>query len=123
MEHGHVERRRGKRIALETPILIRQTSQSEGQGFIEQHAKNVSLAGVYFETDGSNRYRVDDVLVASLSVPESQTKDFPFTRLAGKGRVVRVDAVSPASASPSSRTGIAIEFGQDLIALTALPTR
>ncbi len=120
MTQGRVERRRGRRIALETPILIRCATHPEDQGFIEQRTRDISLAGIYFITNGSDQYRVDDVVVASLSVPEAQTREFPFTRLAGQGRIVRVGRL-PIDTPQATSTRVAVEFGQDLIALTALP--
>ena len=107
-----VERRRGRRIDLQAPLRIRPAETGASEPFTEHQTKNVSLAGVYFETNDDDRYAVNQVFVASVSVPEAQRREFPFTRIAGRSRVVRVHG-----------HGVALEFGDDVMALTALPTR
>ena len=88
----------------------------------EEVTQNISLAGVYFETDDSN-YTLNDVVMTSVAIPESQTRHFPFTRLAGRSRVVRVSELPPSGSGGRKRVGIALEFGDDVTALTAIPTR
>ena len=80
-------------------------------------------AGVYFETEEGHPYTSNDIVLASVSVPEERTREFPFTRLAGRGRVVRVEEIAPRGESGRKRFGIALEFGQDLTALSAIPSR
>ena len=123
MERGNVERRRGRRANLEAPLLIRRAGTAKPEPFKEEVAKNVSLAGVYFETDSGDRYAVNDVLMTSVSVPESQTRSFPFSRIAGRGRVVRVKELPQEGQAGRKRFGIAVEFGDDITALTAIPVR
>ncbi len=123
MERGNVERRRGRRANLEAPLLIRRAGTAKPEPFKEEVAKNVSLAGVYFETDSGDHYTVNDVLITSVSVPESQTRNFPFSRIAGRGRVVRVKELPQDDPSGRKRFGIAVEFGEDITALTAIPVR
>ncbi len=122
MGAGSVDRRRGRRAAVQAPVVIRQIGSSDLASFKEEVTKNVSLAGVYFETEWPEAYTVNDVLVASVSIPESQTRLFPFTRVAGRGRVVRISELSLGS-SERRRAGIAVEFAQDVTALSALPSR
>ena len=118
-----VERRRGRRAHFEAPVMIRRVGeQGTASPFTTQLAKNVSLAGVYFETDEAEPLKMHEVVVTSVSVPESKRRDFPFTRLAGVSRVVRVTDLSPGEAG-NKRFGIALEFGNDMTALTATPTR
>ena len=116
-----VERRRGRRINLEAPLLVRRISE-EREPFSEQVTGNVSLAGVYFETEAAGEYAVNDVVMASISVPENQRRAFPFTRLAGRTRVVRVKELPPVGHT-AKRLGVALEFGDDVMALTAIPSR
>ena len=122
MERASVERRRGKRANLEAPLLIRRTSAQEAAAR-EEVATNVSLAGVYFETAEGHPYTDNEIVLASVSIPEERTRDFPFARLAGRGRVVRVEEISPHETSGRKRFGIALEFGHDLTALSAIPSR
>ena len=122
MQQGHSERRRGRRIDLQVPLLIRRTDASN-ETFDQQVTKNVSLAGVYFETDDHQTFTMNETVIASVSVPESHTREFPFTRLAGRGRVVRIKSLPSESDSGKKRPGIALEFGEDITALTAIPHR
>jgi len=107
---------------IEAPLLVRRVSEGEPEPFVEQMTKNISLAGICFETS-EGRYAVNDLLTASVSIPEPQRRNFPFTRLAGRTRVVRVDPLPQQDAGVPRRCGVALEFGDDLIALTATPLR
>lgn len=122
MEQGSIDRRRGRRVMLEAPLMIRKAGTKELGSFREQTARNISLAGLYFETTDDQVYTVDDQLIASVSIPETGRREFPFTRLAGGGRIVRITEF-PEESQGKKRRGIALEFGYDLIALTATPPR
>lgn len=122
MEQGSLERRRGRRINLEVPLLIRGDEARLAQPFQEHVTKNLSLAGVYFETGDGPRFAVNDVVVVSAVIPALQRQEFPFTRVAGKGRIVRVTELEP-QAADRKRFGVALEFGDDVTALTAVPAR
>ena len=122
MQQGSVERRRGRRIDLQAPLLIRRIGTREPGLFKEQQTQNLGLAGVYFETDDG--FEVNEVVMTSVSIPESQRRGFPFTRLAGQGRVVRVKELAKVSSDGQKKKyGIALEFGNDLTALTSIPSR
>ena len=122
MDQDSVERRRGRRVNLQAAVLLRRMGSNPPEPFKEEQAKNVSLAGVYFESE--QRYQPDEMMMASISIPPaSQTRDFPFTRVAGRTRVVRVDEVSGKGAGAQQRFGVALEFGSDVTALTAIPGR
>ena len=121
-KQGSVERRRGRRAYVEAPLLIRRTG-AQGSASREEVTKNVSLAGVYFETEEGHPYTDNDMVMASVSIPEANAREFPFTRLAGRGRVVRIEPIPQQEPSRSKRFGIALEFGHDLTALSAIPAR
>ena len=121
-KQGSVEKRRGRRAYVEVPLLIRRTG-TQGTVPREEITQNVSLAGVYFETEDGHPYTDNEIVMASVSIPEAHARTFPFTRLAGRGRVVRIDEVPHQEPSQSKRFGIALEFGQDLTALSAIPAR
>ena len=107
---------------MEAPLLIRRAG-AQVSAPRQEVTKNVSLAGVYFETEEEHPYTDNEMVMASVSIPEAHTRDFPFTRLAGRGRVVRIEAVPQQEAAGRKRFGIALEFGHDLTALTAVPAR
>ena len=118
-----VERRRGRRVSLQAPILIRRPAGPPAAAGEERAVGNISLAGAYFETERPD-YAVNEVVIASIAAPETERREFPFTRLAGRGRIVRVQPLAPGPASGGTpRFGVAVEFGADVTALTTFPTR
>ena len=123
MERVGVERRRGRRASVKAPLLIRRFAASGLGPAKEEVAENISLAGVYFETEESSAYAPHDVVMTSVSIPDQQNRQFPFTRVAGRSRVVRVNELLPQGPSGRKRFGIALEFGDDVTALTAIPAR
>jgi len=122
MEADRADRRRGRRADVRAPLVIRRIGESTGEPMKrEEVTKNISLAGVYFEIEGENPYAINDAVMTSVSIPLPQTRAFPFTRVAGRSRVVRVNELSQARTGAGKRYGIALEFAEDISALTALP--
>lgn len=123
MQKGRVERRRGRRVELEAPLVIRRVSTGSPGPVNEEVTHNISLAGVYFETEQTDAYAVNETLLSSVAIPESLRREFPFTRVAGRSRVVRIKELPSEEGTGRKRVGIALEFGEDVTALTAIPTR
>ena len=123
MVRSGMERRRGRRVDLGAPLLVRRLGAREPGTFKELVAQNISLAGVYFETDEEEGFPLNEVFIASVSIPEPHRRAFPFTRLAGPSRVVRVIALPQQVSGEKKRFGVALEFGRDITALTATPPR
>lgn len=117
-----IDRRRHRRIDLTVPILARRNSEGNGATFKEGVAKNLSLAGLYFTTAGWRALEQDEVMTISVSVPPEKVRNFPFSRLAGRGRVVRVEELAKVAHEGPTLFGIALEFGEDLTVLTAAPS-
>jgi len=123
MEQGTtIERRRGRRVLLHVPLLIRRVDQQGPSAPLTAVTRNLGLAGVYFETDAASALAVNEVVIASVSVPEAQRRVFPFTRMSGKSRVVRVEVLDADQSHPT-RIGVALEFGDEVTALSAIPAR
>jgi len=122
-ERMQVERRRERRVNLQAPLLIRRLGAQEATSAHEHVTQDVGLAGAYFETDAGRAYTVNEMVTASVSIPESEWRDFPFTRLAGRSRVVRVHELPAPKSEPRERIGVALEFSRDMTALTAIPMR
>ena len=121
MTPGGIERRRERRAGVEAPLLIRRVGD---QSWKEKITKDVSLAGVYFEEALADpAYAVDDTFMTSVSIPASQRRNFPFTRLAGSGRVVRIRKLQELGIEGQKRVGVALAFGGALTVLTASPPR
>ena len=123
MQSGSAERRRGRRITLQAPLFIRRIGTREPEPFKEETVSNISLAGVYFETEQPDSYAANEVVMTSVSIPESQRREFPFTRLAGRSRVVWIKELPQQGPEGRKRFGIAIEFGHNVTALTTIPPR
>ena len=111
-----MEKRRGRRISLKAPLMIRRDIAGEPE---ERVAANVSLSGVYFETD--RPYQSSEAVVVSVAVPEQQRRDFPFSRLAGRSYVVRIDELSEVEGR--KRYGVALAFADNVTTLLAVPPR
>lgn len=123
MGEGQVDRRRGRRVSLQAPILIRRPEGRPAASREEHAVGNISLAGAYFETERPD-YAVNEAVFASIAIPEAERRNFPFTRLAGRGRVVRVQALEPTPAAGGKpRFGVALEFSPDVTALTTFPSQ
>ena len=119
-QQGRFDRRRQRRVNFQVPIQIRRAG-TEGLGPPEDAvAINVSLAGVYFESPRGQTYAPNESIMVSISIPEPLQREFPFTRLAGRSRVVRVDALPGRRASDDTRQGVALEFGEHVTALSAM---
>ena len=124
MSHANSERRRGRRVPMNVPVLIRRFGGQEAAPSPCEHTtQNISLAGLYFETDRSDILSLNDLVLASVSIPEAERRTFPFARLAGRSRVVRVHELPAAPGQSAARFGVALEFSRDVTALTAIPTR
>ncbi len=122
-DQSAIERRRGRRVNLNAPLLIRRVEAAQPEPFAQAVTKEVSLTGLYFEyeADEESGYRINDVVMASISLSDPQQREFPFSRVAGRGRVVRVDALPADKSGAPKRFGIALEFGNDVTALAATP--
>ena len=70
---GSVERRRGRRASVEAPLLIRRAG-AQVSAPRQEVTKNVSLAGVYFETEEEHPYTDNEMVMASVSIPEALRK-------------------------------------------------
>ena len=117
-----IDRRRHRRIDLTIPILARRNSDGQMASFKEGAAKNLSLAGVYFTTAGWKELTKDEIMTISVSIPPEKVRSFPFSRLAGRGRVVRIEELARVASDGPTLYGVALEFGQDLTVLTAAPS-
>jgi c-di-GMP-binding flagellar brake protein YcgR len=116
-----IERRRHRRIDMAVPILARRNDEGAQAAFREGMAKDISLAGVYFTTAGWKEIKADETMTLSVSVPQEKVRSFPFSRIAGRARVVRVEELAKVSDDGPTLFGVAAEFGRDLTVLTAAP--
>lgn len=86
-----IEKRRSKRIGLSLPMKLRRVTK-EGKGeFIEGITSNVSYEGAHVINIDLKNIKPNDSLHITLSVPRDESRDFPFSRITGKARVVRAE--------------------------------
>ena len=81
--------------------------------------ENISLAGAYCTILPWRPLATDEVLAFSLSIPLEQQRAFPFSRLAGCGRVARAEELPQPDEWGRKRWGLALEFGEEVMTLAA----
>jgi len=97
------EKRRFKRLDLSLPMAVRHISEDGKEKTQKGNTINVSFNGAYVVDISIKNIEPKDKLDVSLRVPRDDTRDFPFSRITGKARVVRVE-----------KDGVAIEFTEDV---------
>ena len=98
-----VEKREFKRLDLSLPMKIRHVSDDGKAQEQDGATVNVSYNGACVVDININSIKPEDELNISLSVPRDDARDFPFSRLVGKARAVRVE-----------KDGVALEFSEDM---------
>jgi len=99
--NDYAEKRRFKRLNLSLPMRIKSISSDGKEKVQEGVTINVSFNGAY--VIDINSLNLSDRLNISLCIPRDDTRDFPFSRIVGKARAVRVDP-----------DGVALEFSDDI---------
>lgn len=93
-EHGPAfgERRGQRRIQLSAPMEFGKGSGGKGEliYFSSGQSLDVSTSGVRFVTQEPGPFESGEVLAVSLEIPNETRPAFPFSRLVGFARVVRV---------------------------------
>lgn len=118
-----VERRRFRRAELDVPVAIRTgASQAAAADPIIGRVKDVSLAGVYCHVKAPCALAQGDSVVCSVVIPSEQVRWFPFSRIAGKGSIVRLEPIPKGRRARDNQTeeatvGVAIAFAPDVTAL------
>lgn len=111
------EKRKDKRLDLSLPIQAKRAREGPEAPFRGGVTRNVSVGGVCFEVSSWREIKLGDVVTISISVPREFSHIFPFSRLAGKARVVRIEEMAPDEFYEAERQGIALEFGSDFVML------
>ncbi len=114
------EKRKYRRLGLTLPIEVRKIGPPAEPIFEEATTSNVSLGGAYFRTRTRKHVRPEEGVYISISIPRETARQFPFSRLAGKARVARVEELPGNELDPLAKQGIALEFSSDLIVLSAV---
>jgi hypothetical protein len=98
-----VEKRRFKRLGMALPMKIRRASDEGKEDVGIGITINVSFNGAYVQSINIKDINPEDNINISLSVPRDEARDFPFSRIVGKAKVVRVED-----------EGIGLEFSEDI---------
>jgi hypothetical protein len=102
-----VEKRRSKRLDLSLPANIRYASQDKEEA-LEGVTLNVSFNGAYVGNISLKNIQPNETVKICITVPRDETRDFPFSRIIGKARVVRIE-----------KDGVAVDFDDDISRLFA----
>ncbi|MFC1621360.1 PilZ domain-containing protein [Candidatus Omnitrophota bacterium] len=97
------EKRQFKRLDLSFPTTLKNFTGDGEHREQEGVTLNVSYNGAYVADIEIKNIKVQDTLKISISVPREETRDFPFSRVVGKAKVIRVD-----------KDGVALEFTEDV---------
>ncbi len=107
---GSYDRRRRNRIKLSVPVQFGKGAAGKGEVlyFSSGQSADLSTGGVYFTTSEPGPFTSGEVLAVSIAVPWELRRLFPFSRIVGSGRVVRIEEQT--AASNDGRRGVAVEF-------------
>ena len=110
-----VNRRRSPRVRLGVPVRLSYGAGSGGAvpaGTGE--SADVGLGGVYLTTEEQGPFVPGELLTISIMIPWELRGLFPFSRILGRSRIVRVER---AATSQSQRTGLALAFCDDQVTM------
>jgi c-di-GMP-binding flagellar brake protein YcgR len=94
MEEGiqsRIDRRRHERVNVSFPFVIRKLRAGAEEFRQEFIAKDISAAGLFFHAPRRFPFRPGDEVSVNISPPENVGDTFPFSRLFGKAKVVRIE--------------------------------
>ena len=98
-----VEKRRFKRLDLSLPMKLRRISSDGKEEVVEGATANISYYGAYVVDIDLKNIKPNDNLHITLSIPRDEARDFPFSRIIGKAKVIRAEKES-----------CALEFSEDV---------
>ena len=129
-----IERRQYRRAELEVPVTIlvedaSVSSAEEGQKHpetsrtvVKGDLKNMSLAGFFAHVKSPCPLQPNSEVVCSVVIPSDEEVRFPFSRVAGKGWVVRLEPIPTGRRAGETKSseqllGIAVAFHPNVSAL------
>jgi len=86
-----IEKRSFKRLGLSLPMKLRRVTEGGKEESTEAFTSNVSYNGACVTNVDLKNIKPKDNLHITLSVPRDEARDFPFSRITGKARVVRAE--------------------------------
>ena len=102
-------RRRGPRVGLSVPVHVSKQAGESGGAVSRYMAQstNLSAGGVYLILSEGGTFVPGELVHVSITVPWEARRAFPFSRIVGSSRVVRVE---DASATQERGKGVALAF-------------
>lgn len=110
------DRRRGPRVKLSIPVQFGQGArEAEGPCPCTGQSQNLGAGGVHLVTGEGGPFVPGERLMVSIAVPWEARRLFPFSRIVGPCRIVRVEEVS--TTDNAKQTGLALSFSRDEMTL------
>ena len=114
------ERRRQARVRLAVPVLCGKAGGPDRGRRLPWSgwSKDLSMEGVYAMLREGNGMSPGEIVAVDVEIPWEARRAFPFSRMAGTARVLRVDQL----ASPANNPvwGVALAFCPDVTRLRAM---
>ena len=110
-------RRHWPRVKLALPVVVTQRMEEGGGAVCSHTAQSVDLSpgGFYLTSREGKVFAPEELLSVSVGIPWEARHRFPFSRLTGPCRVVRVDQVTTESGTTQ---GVALAFcGTDAVTI------
>lgn len=103
------ERRRLHRVKLAVPVQFSAGAGGMKDGVCPQTGvtRDISPGGVFLTLKGESAFAPGDILRVLVSIPWNAKRPFPFSRVSGLCRVVRVEPVPGGS---EQEQGLALAF-------------
>lgn len=117
---GALERRRQGRVSVVVPVLCgKADAPARGRALpCKGWSRDLSAEGVYAMLREGNSFTAGEIVAVDVEVPWESRRGFPFSRLIGTARVVRIDALPAVANNPV--WGVALSFCPDVTKLGAI---
>ncbi len=107
---GSYDRRRRHRVKLSVPVQFGKGTAEVGEVlyFSSGESGDLSTSGVYFTTREPGPFVPGETLAVSIAIPWELRRLFPFSRIVGSGRIIRIE--EQPTATKEGHRGVALEF-------------
>lgn len=116
---GLAERRWAAHVPMTIPLTVRRVTEAPQGVWWEGLIRDLSLRGVSLTLRGGATLSHGETLSVSITVPAAWQRVFPFSRVAGSGRVARVEELTQEAEAAGKRVGVAVEFQDDVTRLSS----
>ena len=87
------DQRHAPRVRISVPVLVKPRAGEESEAVPANtvQSRDLSVGGAYLIADGGAGFSPGELLTVEMCIPWEFRRAFPFSRLAGSCRVVRVE--------------------------------